>query len=99
MPAMEEKIMLTPAQIAHFETFGFLLLRRVFTSAEMVKITCEANQVWRENLERQLDGTRHQLVIPFVEKRPLLAQLPEDDRIYLPIEDLLGPGFVWGGLG
>ena len=31
--------MLTPAQIAHFETFGFLILRRIFTPAEMADIT------------------------------------------------------------
>ena len=45
--------MLTPAQIAHFETFGFLLLRRIFTAAEMADITREANEVWREDHERQ----------------------------------------------
>ena len=89
--------MLTPARAAHFKTFGFLLLRRIFTPVEMADITCQANQVWRQDLERRPDGTRHQLVVPFVEQRPRLAQLPEDDRIYLPIGDLLGPGFVWGG--
>ncbi len=89
--------MLTPAQAAHFETFGFLLLRGIFTPAEMADITCEANQIWREDLERQPDKNRYQIVVPFVEKRPRLAQLPEDDRIYLPIKYLLGPGFVWGG--
>jgi ectoine hydroxylase-related dioxygenase (phytanoyl-CoA dioxygenase family) len=36
-------------------------------------------------------------VLGFVEKRPLLASLIEDDRIYEPIEDLLGPGFMWIG--
>ena len=89
--------MLTPAQIAHFEIFGFLLLRRIFTPAEIANITCEANQIWRDDLERQPDENPYQIVVPFVEERPRLAQLPEDDRIYLPIVDLLGPGFVWGG--
>ena len=89
--------MLAPEQTDHFKTFGFLLLRRMFTSAEMAAISDEANQVWREDLERQPDENRYQIVVPFVEERPRLAQLPEDDRIYLPIEDLLGPGFVWGG--
>ena len=89
--------MLTPAQVAHYETFGFLLLRRIFTPAEIANITCEANQIWRDDLERQPDENPYQIVVPFVEERPRLAQLPEDDRIYLPIVDLLGPGFVWGG--
>ena len=89
--------MLTPAQSAHFKTFGFLLLRRIFTPAEMADITCEADEVWRQALERQPDENPYQIVVPFVEQRPRLARLPEDDRIYLPIEDLLGPGFIWGG--
>ena len=79
--------MLTPAQIAHFEIFGFLLLRRIFTPAEIANITCEANQIWRDDLERQPDENPYQIVVPFVEERPRLAQLPEDDRIYLPIGD------------
>jgi hypothetical protein len=35
----------------------------------------------------------YQSVAPFVEKRPLLARMVEDDRIYLPVGQLLGPGF------
>ncbi|NKB72708.1 MAG: hypothetical protein GKR89_37025 [Candidatus Latescibacteria bacterium] len=89
--------MLTPAQIAHYETFGFLILRRILTPAEIAEITGEANQIWRDDQERQPDENPYQIVVPFVEKRPGLAQLPEDDRIYRPIVDLLGPDFVWGG--
>ena len=89
--------MLTPAQVAHFETFGFLFLPRIFTLVEMADITCEANQIWRDDLERQPDENPYQIVVPFVEERTRLAQLPEDDRIYQPIVDLLGSGFVWGG--
>ena len=50
-----------------------------------------------DQVERRPAAIRHQLVVPFVDQSPRLAQLPEDDCIYLPIEDLLGPGFVWGG--
>jgi hypothetical protein len=32
-----------------------------------------------------------------IEKRALLTQLVEDDRIYEPLVQLLGPGFVWIG--
>lgn len=35
------------------------------------------------------------MVLGFVEQRPGLAKLVEDDRIYNVIEDLLGPDFVW----
>ena len=88
--------MLTPAQVAHFEAFGFLSLPRIFTAEEMADITSEANQIWRDNHERQPENP-YQIVVPFIEERPRLAQLPEDDRIYQSIVDLLGPGFVWGG--
>jgi hypothetical protein len=89
--------MLTAQQITHFETFGFLLLRQAFTREEMEAITREAEVLWQEDLQHQPAGTRALHPTPFVEKSPLLAQLPEDDRIYLAIEQLLGPGFVWGG--
>jgi hypothetical protein len=36
-------------------------------------------------------------VLGFIEKRPLLTHLVEDDRIYEPLEQLLGQGFVWIG--
>jgi hypothetical protein len=31
----------------------------------------------------------------YVERRPALSALLEDDRVYGVIEELLGPGFVW----
>jgi len=34
--------MLTEQQVNHFETFGMLLLRQLFSSAEMEEITAEA---------------------------------------------------------
>ena len=89
--------MLTTQEIAHFETFGFLHLRQTFSPAEMQDIIREADELWREDLENQVEEPQSQHLVPFVEKRPLLARLPEDDRIYLAIEQLLGPGFVWGG--
>ena len=89
--------MLTPAQIAHFTTFGFVILRRVFSAAEMTEITREANQIWQEDRESQPQERPYQILFPFVERRPRLAELADDDRIYLPIEDLLGTDFVWGG--
>ena len=69
----------------------------MFTPAEMAAIRNEADQVWQQDLEKQPNENPYQIVVPFVEERPQLAQLPEDDRIYLAIEDLLGPDFVWGG--
>ncbi len=87
--------MLTPAQTARFRTFGFLILRRIFSAAEMEQIRRQANQVWQE--DRETGGVPYQIVVPFVEQRAGLAALADDDRIYLPIQDLLGTDFIWGG--
>jgi len=87
--------MLSAQQICHFETFGFLCLNDLFTPAEMVAMTSEAEELLEANPGRR-SGPSHQAVAPFVEMCPGLARLPEDDRIYRPIEQLLGEGFVWG---
>lgn len=87
--------MLSAQQIGFFNTFGFLELRQLFTPAEMVEMTREADALLATN-----DGTRngpsHQVVAPFVELGMGLAHLPQDDRIYVPMEQLLGDGFIWG---
>ncbi len=89
--------MLTPQQLAQFATFGFVLLRQAFAPEEMAAIARQADELWREDRESRAEEVGHRHVVPFVEKGPLLARLPEDDRIYLSIEQLLGAGFVWGG--
>ena len=83
-------------QISFFETFGFLCLRQLFSPAEMVDFTREAEALLAAH-EGVRTGPTHQAVSPFVELGPTLTRLPEDDRIYLPVEQLLGPRFVWGG--
>lgn len=90
--------MLTPAQIQHFQTFGYLLLRQTFSAPEMAQITSEADALFQQDLAsngEQPLGSQH--VVPFIERRQDLARLAEDDRIFLPMQQLLGPGFVWGG--
>ena len=90
--------MLTPEQIAHFETFGFIIRRRCFSTAEMEEISRAFDDVLAADRQGQpFDGTKRQAVLGFIEKRPLLSGLVEDDRIYHPLEQLLGPGFVWIG--
>ena len=61
--------MLTTQQISHFGTFGFLHLRQILSPAEMQDITREADELWREGLENQVEEAKHQHVVPFVEKR------------------------------
>ena len=86
--------MLTPEQIAHFSTFGFLVMRQVFTPDEISVMTREANEIMDEERgDRPFEGEKWQAVQPFFERKPYLSQLPVDDRIYGLGESLLGPDF------
>ena len=88
--------MLTDAQVAHFRTFGFLVLPKAFSAAEMDGIRDDFDAVMESDRDGQpFDGTRTQTVLWFVEQHPRLAVLAEDDRIYGPIGQLLGEDFIW----
>ncbi len=89
--------MLTPQHKAYFDTFGFLSMRKVFSDDEIQAIKREADALLEQDREGQPLRGQRQRVAPFVELRPLLTQLVEDDRIYKVIESLLGPDFLWGG--
>lgn len=90
--------MLTPQQKAHFETFGFVCLRQLFTAAEIDALRREAEAIWQaERSQRGLADDAYLSMAPFVERSPALLTLPADDRIYCVVEDLLGPGFLWSG--
>ena len=82
---------------AFFETFGYLFLRGVFSADEIAEVTREADDLWAEERGGGQLGEDGQAVDSFVEKRPLLMALIEDDRIYGVVSRLLGPGMVWAG--
>ena len=78
--------MLTDRQIAHYEAFGFLFLRELFSSDEMSAIGDEADRIWEEesrqpDFRRSDEGSQH--TSPFVEISSTLSSIVEDDRIYL----------------
>lgn len=90
--------MLSEGQRAHFDAFGFLALRGLFSQTEIDAIGEEADSILDEDRDgKPFAGDKRHAVLAFAERRPLLSSLVEDDRIYLPIEDLLGPGFMWIG--
>ena len=90
--------MLTAEQIAHFETFGFLVLRGLFSAAEVSSIKRDYDAVWNEAAGGQpWSGDRTETQQPFCERRTSLTRLAEDDRIYGAAEQLLGPNVIWGG--
>ena len=88
--------MLTDAQVAHFQTFGFLVLRNAFSTAEMDEIRDHFDEVMAADRDgAPFDGAKTQTVLWFVEQHPELAPLAEDDRIHGPIGQLLGEDFIW----
>ena len=87
--------MLTAQQKAHFETFGFLMLRQLQSQDEIAIMKRESVEIFDEARNgRAFDGKRRQPVQPFFERRPFLSSLVEDDRIYGIGESLLGPDFL-----
>ena len=89
--------MLTPEQKAHWGTFGFLVLRQLFTPDETEKLAGEYKEIMDADRDgRPFKGER-QSVQPFVETSSGLLELAADDRMYKTVEDLLGPGFAWVG--
>jgi len=90
--------MLTPQQRAHFDSFGFLLLRQLFTPDETMRIRQAAETLWYAERQQRGLAAQDYLAMPsFIERSPTLLQLVEDDRIYGAIADLLGSGFLWSG--
>ena len=90
--------MLTQGQIAHFETFGFLVLRHLFTPEEAATMREEAEDIFREDRGGQpFAGTESQFIQPFFHRRPFLSGVLADDRIYNVGVDLLGPDFLLNG--
>ena len=88
--------MLTPGQIGHFETFGFVILRQVFNAEEVSIIKRESDEIFADDRNGELSRNETQGVQPFFELKPFLSTLVEDDRIYEIGVDLLGPDFILG---
>ena len=89
--------MIRTQQKAHFDTFGYLLMRQLFAKDEIREITQEADRLLEREREGRPFAKEGQSMAPFVEKCKLLTELVEDDRIYGTIESLIGPHFVWAG--
>ena len=86
--------MLTRGQIAHFDTFGFLVLRQLFTPGEISIIKREADEIFDEKRGGSPYSGEREAVQPFFERRPFMSTLVDDDRIYDIGVDLCGPDFM-----
>ena len=88
--------MLTLGQMAHFETFGFLIIRQVFSTDEVSIIKREVDEIFAEDRNGSPAGDETQFVQPFFERKPFLSTLVDHDRIYNIGLNLLGPDFILG---
>jgi len=89
--------MLAPEQKAHFDVFGFLILRQAFTPKEIDKTASEAEIIWEDRRNKNPSQNEGISLDEFVEQRPTLMNLLVDDRIHGTIEGLLGPDFIFAG--
>jgi hypothetical protein len=86
--------MLTTQQIQFFETFGFLLIRQLFSSDEIDLITSEFEKSMLAARNGQPVNIQvRQEVNNWYEGRQEIAFLTEDQRIQGPIKALLGPEY------
>ncbi len=87
--------MLTSEQKKHFEVFGFLALRGLFSEKEMAIITQEAQEIFLEERNgRPFAGTERQKVDSMFPLRPFLDRVVDDDRIHGIACDLLGSDYI-----
>ena len=87
--------MLTEEQKAHWDAFGFLMLRHLLAPEEMEALRQAAIEViTREGGANALRGTEGWSIGGFMEGHPVLTSFLDDDRIYEIPETLLGPDFI-----
>ena len=87
--------MLTQKQRQHFDSFGFVLLRRLFDAAEMDTLRREF-EIGLESKYRHapFDGTRMHHTYLMESNTPFFASLLEDSRIVTVAESLGGPDIL-----
>ncbi len=88
--------MLTQGEINHFDVFGFLVHRQAFDCAEMAALSVEFEAVCTHLLGHAPRAGDVLWEQPFAELSRELSRVVEDDRVYLPTQDLLGESMLWG---
>ena len=82
---------LSPAQQRHFDTFGFITLRQLFTSNEVATLREEYEaELTRLYPDAPFDGSSRHWAVMLSERTPLFASLLEDERFCAVAEQLYG---------
>ena len=83
--------MLTQEQVDHFDTFGFIILRNVFTEAELATLNDEFERgLNAAYTDTPFDGSERHWDILTGPDTPFFASLPEDPRYCEVAEQLFG---------
>ena len=89
---IQENYKLTKEQIQHFNVFGFVVRRNVFSPEEIAKINKEANRRLAST-QKETDSERKLNSYSWFNRNletQFTASLLEDPRIYVPSEQLVG---------
>ena len=93
---IQENYSLSEAQIQHFEVFGFLVRRKVFSPEEINKMNVEFDHRLA-SLKAEADPSEERLFNNWPNRNPetpYIASLLEDPRIYVPSEQVVGEDCV-----
>ncbi|HVF09652.1 MAG TPA: phytanoyl-CoA dioxygenase family protein, partial [Abditibacteriaceae bacterium] len=86
--------MLSEQQVLQFQTFGFLILRQLFTPAELEIINLEFDrQLEAEYRHSPFNGTKRHWVTMMGPQTPFFASLLEDRRFHGAARQLYGDVF------
>ncbi len=95
---IQEDHSLTEEQVQHFETFGFIIRRQVFSQAEIERIDAEFDQYLatiKDEFEKKVgQGRGWPNWSNLNPETPFMAGMLEDPRIYVPTEQLQGEDTV-----
>ena len=84
--------MLSIQQKSHFDAFGFIAVRQLFSPDEVDVITREFDAAMLEDRGgKPFDGQKRQELSDWFCGRPSVEYLTTDERIHGPIKQLLGP--------
>ena len=88
--------MLTKPQQQHFEVFGFVVFRQLFSPDEMAIIIRDFETAMLEDRDgKSFDGKTRQQVNDWFLGRPCAELVIDNERIERSIEQLLGPGYTF----
>ena len=87
--------MITAEQKAHWDAFGFLVLRQLFAPDEVKELRQVSIEVMKQcGGDNPFSGPDTWSLGAFVERHPVLTEWLVDDRFYSIPETLLGPDFL-----